>query len=234
MTPQQEPKTYFRTTNRFCSSRLGGPAPSIPSQTPFLVLRHPETGKPCSLDWSRPGAVPSPNNTARHHARRKPAQRPSDFLFALTGTTLRRRHGTCFKRPGAAPAAPLPLSHHDLLHGQPLVAPWIFDRSASPFSPNTDPPRSECRLFGRSTAEMFLRASGTHRRFLSVTAGHSDRSAEDIRNAVFNGQFTATAGSREPSIQHGYPSHAPETGATTLRPVTARAFEGHGPRQGSA
>jgi hypothetical protein len=25
---------------------------------------------------------------------------------------------------------------------------------------------------------------------------------------VFNGQFTATAGSREPSIQHGYPSHA--------------------------
>lgn len=59
-------------------------------------------------------------------------------------------------------------------------------------------------------------------------------SDESNRNAVFNGQFTATARSREPSIQHGYPSHAPETGATTLRPVTARAFEGHGPRQGSA
>jgi len=30
--------------------------------------------------------------------------------------------------------------------------------------------RIECRLFGRSTAEMFLLASGTRRRFLSVTA----------------------------------------------------------------
>ena len=31
-------------------------------------------------------------------------------------------------------------------------------------------------------------------------------SDESNRNTVFNGQFTATARSREPSIQHGYPS----------------------------
>ena len=49
--------------------------------------------------------------------------------------------------------------------------------------------------------------------------------------------------SREPSIQHGYPSHALRATAfglsvrstgTTLRPVTPCAFEGHRARQGSA
>ena len=49
--------------------------------------------------------------------------------------------------------------------------------------------RIECRLFGRSTAEMFLLASGTRRRFLSVTAGHSMRSAIPMRNAAFKCPF---------------------------------------------
>ena len=35
--------------------------------------------------------------------------------------------------------------------------------------------RIECRLFGRSTAEMFLLASGTRRRFLSRHSHHSMR-----------------------------------------------------------
>ncbi len=50
------------------------------------------------------------------------------------------------------------------------------------------------------------------------------------RNAVCNGQFTATARSREPAIQHGYPHSA---SLRSLRPDTPCAFEGHTARQAS-
>ena len=44
--------------------------------------------------------------------------------------------------------------------------------------------RIECRLFGRSTAEMFLLASGTRRRFLSRHSQHSIRFHEKASQEV--------------------------------------------------
>jgi len=147
VTPQQEPNTYFRATSAPCSARRGGPAPRFchKARSMRFVTPKPEN----RVHWPGHGQEPCPVQTTRLAITRAGNMRNGLRTFYSphgNDATPPSRH-LRRKRPGAAPAAPLPLSHHDPLHGQPLVAPWIFDRSASPFSPNTDPPRSECRLF---------------------------------------------------------------------------------------
>ena len=66
------------------------------------------TPKPESrVRWPGPGQEPCPDHPTRLATTRAPRNGPSDSLFAPTGTTLRRRHAPCFKRPRGAPAAPL-------------------------------------------------------------------------------------------------------------------------------
>jgi hypothetical protein len=152
-----------------------------------------------------------------------------------------------------------PLSPHDLLHGQPPVAPWIFDQkrlSWHPTGPATPPSWHLRKKRPGATPAAPLRPSVCPRSpYLQYRTPYAQRMCfvppcfrlprrarpppafppqnpflvlrPSIRNAVFNGQFTATARSREPSIQHGYPSHAlprndaPPCHVSCLRPGNA-------------
>ena len=86
--------------------------------------------------------------------------------------------------------------------------------------------RIECRLFGRSTAEMFLLASGTRRRLHSRHSRtlHALRNTS-MRNAVFNGRLTGLRSylspPRVPSIQHG---HHHSATLSRYAVVTAHAY----------
>ena len=129
----------------------------------------------------------------------------SDSL-GTTQEPLRGCHSTCL-RPGAAPTAPLrpsgslrsPYLQYRTPYAQRMCfVPPCFHLPRGARSPPAFPPQNPF---------LVLRPS--------------------IRNAVFNGQFTATARSREPSIQHGYPSHAlprndaPPCHVSCLRPGNA-------------
>jgi hypothetical protein len=138
-----------------------------------------------------------------------------------------------------------------------LVAPWIFDQkrlSGRHTGPATRlslhllearcSANRSAQTFGLSTITTLALPDPLHAKSVfcspvlpSPALGASASSIPpqnpllvlrpSIRNAVFNGQFTATARSREPSIQHDYPSHAlprndaPPCHVSCLRPGNA-------------